>query len=126
VNLEGQQQMNDSADFFDIQEQNDITIIKVNAQRSSVEIAASLKDLLGSIITEDARFNILLDLTKMEFVESSFLGAIVYTYKEVMQKKGVIKVLVTNAIVYDRFILTQLDKLFEIFNNKEDALNSFK
>jgi len=118
--------MNNFTDLFDIQEMNDITIIIVNVQRTNVDIAASLKDLLSSMITNESRNKLLIDLTKIEIVESSFLGAIVFAYKEVMQKKGVIKVIVTNAIVYDRFILTQLDKLFEIFNDREEALKSFK
>lgn len=118
--------MNDLSDLFDIQEMNDITLIIVKAKRTSVDIAAALKDLLSSLITNETRNKLLIDLTKIEIVESSFLGAIVFAYKEVMQKKGVIKVQVTNANVYDRFILTQLDKLFDIFNNREEALNSFK
>ncbi|MBU2445862.1 MAG: STAS domain-containing protein [Bacteroidetes bacterium] len=117
--------MENSRNHFDVQDQEGFTIIKVNESRSSIQVAAELKDLFSELILQQSKRLFLVDLTEVTFVESSFLGAIVFAYKEIMQKKGVIKVIVTNAIVYDRFIITQLDKLFDIFNSREEALNSF-
>ncbi|MBM4175942.1 MAG: STAS domain-containing protein [Ignavibacteria bacterium] len=118
--------MEDLTNLFEVQNLTNVSILKSKTKRTTVEIAASLKELLNKLIAEEGRNILLIDLSEVELVESSFLGAIVYAYKETMQRKGTIKVLVTNAVVYDRFILTQLDKLFEIFNNREEALKSFE
>ncbi len=117
--------MEDLTKIFEIQELDSVSIVKAKTKRTTVEIAASLKELLNKLIIEDSRNSLLIDLSEVDLVESSFLGAIVYAYKEMMQRKGTIKVLVTNAVVYDRFILTQLDKLFQIFNDRDEALKSF-
>lgn len=118
--------MENNRNQFDVQDQEGFTLIKVNESRPSLQIATGLKNLFSDLILEQSKNMFLVDLTEVAFIESSFLGAIVFAYKEVMQKRGIIKVIITNAIVHDRFILTQLDKLFEIFNNREEALNSFK
>ena len=68
---------------------------------------------------------LIINLTNVEFVDSSFLGAIVSGLKKVTAIKGDIKILGLQPPVRAMFELTRLYKVFEIFDNKQDVLNSF-
>ncbi|HEX2788168.1 MAG TPA: STAS domain-containing protein [Ignavibacteria bacterium] len=110
---------------YEVTEENGVTIIKVNLKRATVDVVKDFKNFLFNLIDNDQKKKIILDLSNVEFVDSSFLGAVVSGLKKVTAIKGDIKVVELQAPVRAMFELTRLYKVFEIFDNKQDAINSF-
>lgn len=110
---------------YEVTEENGVTIIKVNLKRATVDVVKDFKNFLFNLIDNDQKKKIILDLSNVEFVDSSFLGAVVSGLKKVTAIKGDIKVVELQAPVRAMFELTRLYKVFEIFDNKQDAVNSF-
>ena len=110
---------------FTTSEENGIVILKVNLKRATVDCVKEFKDLLFSTIDANDTKKIILDLSDVEFVDSSFLGAVVSGLKKITAIKGDIKIYGLQPPVRAMFELTRLYKVFEIFDAKEDAVNSF-
>lgn len=96
-------------------------LVQVKTHMSTPGLTIAFKELIDNLIQKDKCRKILFDLTSVEFVDSSFIGAIVYAYKNLKQLNGKICVVIKSAAVYDRFILAQLDTLFKIYDNFNDA-----
>lgn len=104
--------------------ENDILLVEVKEKRATVEFSGSLKDDLIKKI-EDSTNNVVVDLSKSEFVDSSFLGALVAGLKKSTMKNGDLKLVGLQPPVRAMFELTRLYRIFDIFDTVEDALNSF-
>ena len=111
--------------FYNTQEEKGIIIVELSERRATVEIAKDFKNDFLALIENGNTKKIIVDFSKVEFVDSSFLGAIVSGLKKITSLKGDIKILSLQSPVRAMFELTRLYKVFEIFDNKEDALNSF-
>jgi len=111
---------------FEKQVSGDVLIEKVNLQRVSHKEA----NIMKSRIFEDILLNnkkIIIDISKCDFIDSSFLGALVASLKRTIETGGDIKIVIASSsfadgIVNNSGILT----VFEIYTSVKDALNSFK
>lgn len=107
---------------FKFEKLNDICKVEVLVHLASASVSGKLKEIIDEMINKHKCRKILFDLTKVEFVDSSFLGAIVYAYKNLLNYKGKITCVISVFGVYDRFVISQLDRLFKIFSNLEDGI----
>ncbi|CAN5510807.1 STAS domain-containing protein [soil metagenome] len=110
---------------YETKELNGVTFLSIYTKRATADIAKEFKTYLFSLIERDEKKKIIIDLTNVEFVDSSFLGAIVSGLKKVTGIKGDIKVLGLQPPVRAMFELTRLYKVFEIFDSRDDAVLSF-
>ena len=109
---------------YSFEEKNDVLIVKVEEKRATVEISGKLKeDLLAKI--DEGHHNVIVNLSESEFVDSSFLGALVAGLKKATMKGGDLKIVGLQPPVRAMFELTRLFRIFDIFDNLEDALNSY-
>jgi anti-anti-sigma factor len=96
-------------------------VIQVNARRATVDMASEIKERLFTEI-ENGNINIIIDFSYVEFVDSSFLGALVAGLKQVKSKDGEIKISGLHPHVRITFELTRLDHLFKIYQSIEQAM----
>ncbi|MBN1633231.1 MAG: STAS domain-containing protein [Ignavibacteria bacterium] len=108
-----------------ITEFKEVTVITLGVRRATAEIAKEFKELLFDLIENKKIKKILLDMTMVEFADSSFLGAIVSGLKKSSLNKGDIKIFGLQPSVDEMFKLTRLFKVFEIFENRDEAIDSF-
>ena len=102
----------------------DVLIARIQNKRATVEFAGKFKeDLLKQI--DEKSDKVVVDLSQCEFVDSSFLGALVAGLKKATMKGGDLKVVGLQAPVKAMFELTRLYRIFDIFDNDEEAVNSF-
>ncbi len=104
---------------------NEILVVNISEQRATVEISSILKEELLEKIEEGNR-NVIVDLSSSDFVDSSFLGALVAGLKKATMKSGDLKIVGLQAPVRAMFELTRLYRIFDIFDTQEEAINSFE
>ncbi len=68
---------------------------------------------------------ILLNIKLVNYVDSSGLGAIFDSYKQVSEKGGVFKICNPNVEVKRVLEITKISKKIDIFSSEEQALQSF-
>ena len=104
--------------------EKDILLVVINETRATVDFSTEMKeDLINKI--ENNNKNVIIDLDAVEFVDSSFLGALVAGLKKATMMSGDLKIVGLQAPVKAMFELTRLYRIFDIFETVEDALKSF-
>jgi anti-anti-sigma factor len=109
------------SDQIKVDQLQDYCKIEVLEHLAAAPLTIDFKKIIDEAIQKNKCKKILFDLTHVEFVDSSFIGAIVYAYKNLIQVNGKIAVVIKSSMVYDRFMVSQLDRLFKIFSNYNEA-----
>lgn len=86
--------------------------------------AATFRSRLGAII-DDGCPEVVVDLSAITFVDSSGLGALVAGLKAARKAGGDMRICGANEQVRMVLGLTNLDKVFRMFEQAEDAVASF-
>ncbi len=69
---------------------------------------------------------LVLNFRKVEYVDSSFLGALIIALKRATSSGGDIRLCCLKESLLNIFQLMRLDRLFELFQTEEAAIESFK
>ncbi len=111
--------------FFIKEEHNDVIVEIVDLNRATLSEADEFKQRLAENI-ENGYKKIIVDLTDCEFIDSTFLGALVISLKKVTSLGGDLRLVGFQPAVHSMFELTRMYRVFETFSTKEDAILSFK
>ena len=76
-------------------------------------------------LVDDNKCNLILDLKHVEFIDSTGLGTMVLGHSAVEQAGGAMKLLNLSKRHMQLLILTKLTTLFEIYDDEQEAINSF-
>ena len=109
---------------FSKKEENGIFVITVEDSRATVDFSEDLKEELLNHIKNRSP-NSVVDLRKVEFIDSSLLGALVVGLKSSTLRHGDLKVVGLQQPVRAMFELTRMHRIFDIYDTLEDALNNF-
>jgi anti-sigma B factor antagonist len=108
---------------YNIEKNNNISILNmegnINAGNSEV-----LKDIVKNLLSKQEK-NIIFNFSNVDFIDSSGLGSLVGCLRSVKKEGGDIKIYGLIEKVRVVFELIRLHQLFDIFENKDDAINSF-
>ena len=108
-----------------IQEEHGAVIVEiVGITRATLKEADEFKQKLLKDIEAGWR-KIVVDLTECEFLDSTFLGALVVSLKRITGLGGDLKIVGLQSEVITMFQLTRMYRVFETFSTKEEAINSF-
>ncbi len=99
-------------------------IITVHSDRIDAAMAIQFKEDMRNE-AEDGSTRIILDLTKVEFIDSSGLGAIVASMKQ-LGSDCRLDLAGLHPFVEKVFRLTRMDTVFKLFASLDDALSTLK
>lgn len=103
---------------------DDIVVEIINIDRATINEANLLKDMIYRKI-ETGYKKIIVDLSNVEFIDSTFLGAIVSSLKKVANIGGDLKLVGFRPPVRSMFELTRLFRVFDSYSDLQDAVKSF-
>jgi len=104
--------------------QDNITLVRIKEKRVDASKSPILKEHLLDLI-DDGKWLVGVDLTDVKLVDSSGLGALVAAVKRTGQNGRIVLWGLTKE-VRAVFELTQLYKVFDIYENEQDALERLK
>ncbi|MEO1236189.1 MAG: STAS domain-containing protein [Planctomycetota bacterium] len=81
---------------------------------------------IGAIIDAHANPKILLNFDNVEHLSSAALGTLITVNTKVKQKGGQLRLSNIDKQIYEVFVITKLNKLFQIHDTQEKAVKSFK
>lgn len=100
---------------------NGVTIVIPEVKRIISDNAVEFKNKLNSYLEENPE--IVLDLCNVLFIDSSGLGALINCYKHLDRKKDLV-LCGMNKSVNSLFRITRLDRTFNIYRNRKEAVES--
>ena len=102
-----------------------VYVIAVKCARSTILEANEFRKLIKDEINSD-HYKLVIDLSKCEYVDSTFFGAIMMAFGLMKDKGYKLKVVRPTISGEDIFISTNTLRLFDIFRTREEAIRSFK
>lgn len=102
----------------------DLIVEIVTANRASVKDSEYLKARLTEKIDQGYK-KIIIDLTECEFIDSTFLGVLVNTLRKAVKAGGDLKLVGFKPAVKSMFELTRMFRVFETYNDLQDAIKSY-
>ncbi len=99
-----------------------VQIITVHSERIDAAIAIQFKEDMRRETETDAT-RIVLDLAGVEFIDSSGLGAIVASMKQIGSERR-LDLAGLQPVVEKVFRLTRMDTVFKLFDSLDDALSA--
>lgn len=97
-------------------------LIRILEPRLGADRAVAFKETIGRFIQRGEK-QIVLDLSCVQFVDSSGLGAILSILKR-LSKDGELVICGITEPVASMFKLTRMDRIFTVFPSAQDALNA--
>ena len=107
----------------DIRHAGAVSLLDVSGRLTSFEIGA-LRDSVSRLLKE-GRKDIVLNLTGLQYLDSSGIGELARIYVSVVKQSGQMKVIGLSSRVEEILKITQLYQVFPEFPSEEAALESF-
>jgi anti-sigma B factor antagonist len=105
-------------------EREGIVILDLEGRITAGEEAGLLRDTLRRL-AEGGHNRLILNLEKVDYIDSTGLGALVMGYTTLRKAGGTLKLLNLSRRNIELIVFTKLETVFEIFDDELDAVNSF-
>ena len=86
---------------------------------------SEIGDELSRLLASEANAKLLLSFKNVEHLSSAALGMLITLDKHVAEHDGMLRLSDITPQIYEVFKITRLNKLFEIHDTAEQALDSF-
>lgn len=101
-----------------------VTIISLEGRLRLGDETRNLRELVKGLI-EQGRKWVILELGKLEYIDSAGLGALVACFSTVRNSGGSLKLLNLSNKVREQLVMTKLLTVFESFEDESQAVSSF-
>ena len=111
---------------LDIQqrEREGVTVLELDGRITVGPEASALREKVAQLAAEGKK-NVVLELSKTDFIDSTGLGALVMCATTLRKAGGNVKLVNLNRRNIELLVMTKLATVFEIFNDEQDAVNSY-
>src|ERR1700683_2581119 len=112
--------------LHDIQEREreGITILDFKGRISAGPEATALREKVAEVTAAGKR-NLVLNLAGVDYIDSTGLGALVVCVTGLRRIAGNMKLLHLNRRNIDLLVMANLDTVFEVFTDEQDAVSSY-
>jgi len=102
----------------------DVTILEAAGR---ITLGENVRQLRTQILdlTTSGRKNLILNLGDINYIDSTGIGELVWAYTTVSRHGGTLKLLKLTKRVQDLLQITKLLTVFEVFEDRDQALKSF-
>jgi len=104
---------------------NDLAIEIVNLSRATYKEAGQLKKNLDELINSNQK-KIIVDISQCEFIDSTFLGALVLALKSSAKIGGDVRLIKPHEIVKTLMDKAGTLNVFNLYDSVEEAIKSFE
>lgn len=110
-----------------VRQEGEITIVGF-LDRNILEEASiqQIGEEVGRLVDQTPKPKLLLNFENVEHLSSAALGTLITINNKIRQKSGQLRLAKIDPQIYDVFVITKLNRLFQIFDDVEGAVRSFK
>ena len=90
----------------------------------AVSDSGTIRDKITQLAAA-GKCNVVTDLSAVDYIDSTGLGTLVICFTSLKKQGGALKLVNLNKRNIELLLLTKLHTIFEVFNDVQDAVNSF-
>ena len=111
---------------IEVSDVGQVSVVRFNDRKILDETnIQELGQELFSLIESENKQNLLLDFSSVEFLSSAALGKLITLEKKVKSHGGKLKLSNIRVEIYEVFRITKLNRVFDIKDDLQDALDTF-
>ena len=107
-----------------VEKAGDVAVVEIPVEELDASNAAELKRDIGPVL--DANKKVVLDLSRLRFVDSSGLGAMLSCLRQLTGRGGDLRLAGMSKPVRALFELVRMHRIFDIYGTKEEAIRAFQ
>ncbi|MCF8261373.1 MAG: STAS domain-containing protein [Melioribacteraceae bacterium] len=111
---------------FELKRDGDISIFKLNEKRFDATIAGLVKGEFTIILHADEVGKLIIDLSEVEYCDSSGLSAILLAFRILQAEEGHIRIAGPTKSVKTLIEISQLDRILPICDNVDEAVKELQ
>ncbi|HUY90491.1 MAG TPA: STAS domain-containing protein [Pirellulales bacterium] len=101
----------------------DVAVVAMPVEELDAANTAEFKRDMTPVL--DAHAKVVLDLSKLRFVDSSGLGAFISCLRRLNEKRGELKLCGVSKQVRSAFALVRMDRILDIYGTRDEATRAF-
>ena len=105
-------------------EREGIAILDLKGSLTAGEAATALREALRGLQAGGLK-NVVLNLEGVDYIDSTGLGSLVVCFTSLRRISGKLALLHLNRRHLELLVLTKLSTVFELFDDEQEAVNSF-
>jgi anti-sigma B factor antagonist len=110
---------------LNVSTQGDVTIVELTDRKILDELSISqIGERLQGMVAKAPDPKFILDFANVGHMSSSALGMLITLHKRIREKKGQLCLSGIQPPIYEVFVITRLNEIFEIRPSKEEALQT--
>lgn len=109
---------------FNIETIGDIVVVLLPGETLEASITQEFKQGIEPLLEENTK--VVFDMSQIRFIDSMGCGVLLTSLKRLKDKGGGLKLCCITDPVDSIFKLMGFDRIFSIFEMREDAVNAFK
>ena len=100
-----------------------IAVETINLLRATMHEAHEIK----SNLMEDSMDykKIIVDVSTCEYIDSTFFGALVHSYRKIKEKEGSMILVMNDTFLRRTFLFREIEKIFKVRSTCRKAINEF-
>jgi len=106
------------------QMKGDVLVVALSGKVIGGPELMEVKDVFQKAVEQDKK-KVLLDLGRVNWMDSSGLGVIVSGHTTLSKGGGSLRILNATKKIHELFIITKLITIFDTYTDEQEALNSF-
>ena len=101
-----------------------IVVEEVNLVRATMNEAYEVKD---NLLEDGLDYKkIIVDLSTCDYIDSTFLGALVYSYRKIKENDGIIVLVVGDTFLSTSFMFREISSIFQVYHTVNEAKDQLK
>jgi anti-sigma B factor antagonist len=101
-----------------------VVVIELAGSAASTEASHQIRERFKEVLG-NGNTRLVLDLSRLEYIDSAGLGALVAGYTTARNQGGNMKLACPTRQFRDQLVMTKLDTVFEVYDTVADAMKSF-
>ncbi|AQT69311.1 Anti-anti-sigma-B factor [Anaerohalosphaera lusitana] len=85
----------------------------------------ALEDSILPLVEDGTGVELVISFENVKFLSSAVLGLLIRLSKKVYENQGKMHLCCIDQKIYEIFKITRLDKVFEIYDSRDEAVSSF-
>jgi anti-sigma B factor antagonist len=107
-----------------VDKMGDVTVATIPVDELDASNAGEFKRDIAPVLQDNTK--LVLDLSKLSFVDSSGLGALLSCLRQLTAKRGDLKMCGMSKQVRALFELVRMHRIFDIYDTQEQAVSAFQ
>jgi anti-sigma B factor antagonist/stage II sporulation protein AA (anti-sigma F factor antagonist) len=97
-----------------------IAVEKINFVRATMNEAFKIKNNLAEDSFDYGK--IIVDLSSCDYIDSTFLGALIYSYRNIIARKSIMVLVIGDTQLSKSFIYHEIIKMFRVYGTLIEAI----